>query len=298
MPNEPQTPKGTASTQPNTGEAPSSMNPDRQPTGAQDVGFRFQPGPDVPDWAVGKTPQELLSMTKQLYNTPYTPQSQQQQWQQPQPAQPQYTPPSDDEWLTRPTEAFNKAAQGIVQQQFAPQMQALMYNQAMANKMLVQQKFNDEFNRWGPEIEGELRKIPLESYTPDNLQLVVDLVRGRHARELQQEQIDREIQRRMEAGSITRPSAEDATTSLDRTDTVDLDSEELPAAYRQILKLQGVNNLRELDSFLLKYYGPDTNLRTAREQWFEKAKAGRVIIENAKGAFRREFDPPTEAANG
>jgi hypothetical protein len=57
-----------------------------------------------------------------------------------------------------------------------------------------------------------------------------------------------------------------------------LDKAELPSDYAAILKMRGITD-GELDRFLRAYYGPEVDLRTARKDWIEKAKAGAIIRE-------------------
>lgn len=54
----------------------------------------------------------------------------------------------------------------------------------------VQMQRADDFRRWGPEINIELQKLPMESWTLDNLKILVDIVKSRHIDELAAEKAE------------------------------------------------------------------------------------------------------------
>jgi len=118
------------------------------------------------------------------------------------PAQPQYQPPQyqqppaqyqqptgeigDDEFLTgRQVKQFGQQWQ----QQIAPQFQEVLNMTARTAYELAQTKYQKEFEKWGPEIQALVSNMPPQSRTLDNIGTVVDVVRGRHYRELVDEGI-------------------------------------------------------------------------------------------------------------
>jgi hypothetical protein len=175
-------------------------------------------------------------------------------------------------------------------------MEQFYASQAQTNLAIARQQHADSFKRWGPEIELQLRQLAPnpQLWTADNIGHVINLVRGQHAGEIDEEAFNAELQRRTESGTF-RPSSGPTGTSIVEQDTVDLNSDELPLEYRQQLQRVGITSTRQLDDFLRKCEGPDCNIEEERKKWFEQAKAGTVIIEGASG-FRREI--PMETRNG
>ncbi len=156
--------------------------------------YRFGAAPDVPAWAQGKTAKEVLEIGKNLYSiaerfnqTGQVQAPAQPQYQSPQQGY-QYQPPAqapveigDDEFLTgRQVKQFvSQQAQAL-----APQFQQSVNLAAQTTLGLVQQKYTNEFQRYGPEIQGYLANLPREAWSLDNLERVVKIVRAEHLDEL------------------------------------------------------------------------------------------------------------------
>jgi hypothetical protein len=176
---------------------------------------------------------------------------------------------------------------GTVQQnQFAPVIEQMAQANAANAKALAEQRYGDDFRRFGPEIHMELNRVPVQMQTFDNIRYVVDLVRGRHASELANELAEQRIQERMASGTLRPVTGGDGGVAL--TDPSSVDFSQLPEGYQAILE-RNRTTPRDLDVFLRKYYGEDVNLPDARKAWFENAKRGNVIVESVKGAgYRRE----------
>ena len=175
MPDEAQTPNGTPPSD------PSNAPPSSTPAGSAE--FRF--GAEAPEWARGKTANEVLNLATSMADT----------LQRVQPPKPQAAPapqaqpvqmPYTDEWLVQP----EKATQRVVGDMMTPMVQGLqsMTQQfASTARMLAESKFGDEFRRYGPEIDTLMAEVPPENRTLENYAKVVTYVRGSHFEELAKE---------------------------------------------------------------------------------------------------------------
>ena len=160
--------------------------------------FRFPDSAEIEPWARGKTAAEVLAIGKTMNTVlekfnqqgavqhPAQPQYQSQpQYQQPQYGYQQPPPPvetlGDDEFLTgRQVKLFGQQ----LAQSMAPQFQQAVNLAAQTAVGVAQTRYADEFKRWGPEINALVANMPRETLSLDNIGLVVDVVRGRHYREL------------------------------------------------------------------------------------------------------------------
>lgn len=149
----------------------------------------------------------------------------------------------DGDYLTG--RQFKQALQQV-QQQAQPQQQYV--NQALTStanlaRGLAEQRNPDVFKRWGNEVSQLLGRIPPELQTLDNIQLIVDTVRGRHVEELAQERAqtlaaqmqDPTMRSLGGAGSGSVPTTTNQPQSI-------LDNPSIPEAYRQRLKEQGLTD--------------------------------------------------------
>lgn len=117
--------------------------------------------------------------------TPQTPVPQ-SQMQTPQAA----SVPTDEMWTQRPNEAAAQVADARVQALLNPALaglQTFAAQNAQTIQALAEQKFADDYKRWGPEINGYISQIPVERRTLDSLEKVVKFVRGNHVDELASE---------------------------------------------------------------------------------------------------------------
>lgn len=93
--------------------------------------------------------------------------------------------PADDailtgkDWRTLSEQAFAQYIQ--------PAMQQSVDMAASASYAAVSQKHSRDFQRFGPEIQQELARVPKQYWTLDNLETVVTLIRGRHTDEVARE---------------------------------------------------------------------------------------------------------------
>lgn len=94
----------------------------------------------------------------------------------------------DDEYLT------GRQVKGILQQvanQPPPVDQQARNLAAQSVYAAAQIRWGEEFRRWKPEIDGEIRKLPVEYWTNDNLDVIVKMVRSNHIDELAAEKAQR-----------------------------------------------------------------------------------------------------------
>lgn len=297
----PPAPPAPSPTTPPTGAAPTGGTPtpasSATPTPAEQTGFRFSSGA-----LAGKTTAEAATLADQMY------QRLQQQtfasWgggqgaasapqgyapsQQPAPtpvapaARPE--PPKNEDWLNNPGEAAQRYAAYLQATQFAPQQLQTATMLAQSNKALVQMQRQDDFRRWGPEIELALQQYAPspEAWTPQNLTAVVDIVKARHVQEL----VEEELTKRGQAGNALggaslRPSAAGGTgTSASAPNVVDFDG--LPPGYRDVLRSLNVEQ-HTIDEFLVRTYvraGIEPDLDAARARWIKQVKRGDVFSDN------------------
>src|SRR5438876_8245554 len=289
------TPPPTTSVPPTTATPGISPSTSVAPSGAQDTGFRYTAGPNVPDYLVGRTPadaailmQQVMAQNQQLAARSWQPQAAQPQQYGYQPQQPAYQPPppaleppKPEEWLSDQAGATKRYADYLAATQFAPQLQAQAAQTAQTNRTLVQLQRPDEFRRWGPEIDITLQQMAPNpaSWTPQNVGAVVDMVKARHVNELIAEErakFTNEL-----GGASMRPSgANGVGTSALATNTVDFDK--LPPGYRDALKAINVDQ-RTIDEFLYRTYvksGLETDIDKARERWVKQVQRGDVFSDN------------------
>ena len=150
--NKPQPTEQPSTQESSAGETPTTSTsgeaaPTSQPAAAQDTGFRYAAGDDIPDWLVGKTAKEGAIVAQQLYQQllqvppgqagqapaqpaqPAQPQPQLPQYQPGGMAPPAYPPPGvggapqpELDWAGDPQAAATAQMQQYYQQHIAPQL--------------------------------------------------------------------------------------------------------------------------------------------------------------------------------
>ena len=194
--------------------------------------FRYPVDAKYPQWLHGKTPDEAAAIASGLYNQALSPQQQPQQQQHYQPYQSavsppqQYSVPDQDAWLTDPGTASQQQIQQMYQSELKPQLEAQANQLASIAVSNAQLQFPNDFNKWGPEIAQQLAQLPAASKTAENIKMVIDIVRGRHASEIQEEVIQKRMQQLQDAGTL-RPdgSVQGGNTSINPANRLDLDDE-------------------------------------------------------------------------
>lgn len=277
-------PNPTASGDPNSSGVNSA--PGTTPSPNQATNGQFTHGPSEwrypvdyhVDYLRGKTADEGARVLDQLYRQSLQGQPRQApqpQYQQPQPQQNQWAMPDDTDFLANPRQSFERAAQGMYQQQINPQIEAVIQNNASLARGMIQQRHSDLFKRFGPELQVEINRVEPRFQTMENLEMIADIVRGRHVSELAREQVEAEIQRRQSTGGM-RPdgSAGGSGPSAEPVNLIDFSK--LPDVQQQILRATFSTEKTFID-FARKYWGPDVDLKEAAKQWMEKSLNGGVI---------------------
>lgn len=278
----------TPATQATPGGTPSTAST-ADPARATDG--RFEPKEwrypsDYPvEYLRNKTAEEAARYTDMLYqqvrsNTP----PQQAQPVRPQGAPPapysQAAPPTQEDFLTDPAGATQRAIAYAQQTQLDPWAQQVGQNQAQMARNLIELREAEAFRRWGPEIDVEIqRQIPDARYrSPEALKLIVDIVRSRHVEELAEERMQAKL--RSMPQSMRADGAVGGGTSANAGGSIDFSSAGLPENYTRVLARANIKP-ETLDEFLQM-----TEVRTrgitldqARQEWLDKAKKGDIITE-------------------
>jgi hypothetical protein len=124
---------------------------------------------------------------------------------------------------------------------FANNTQSVDYGarQQAAGALLatVEMRRQEEFKRWGMEIRQELVKLDPGSWTLDNLNIVVDIVKSRHIDELAAEK----AQRLVNESHPTIRSGTGGTGSGVPYKQQNMDSEGVPREWSQAAKAAGIS---------------------------------------------------------
>ena len=216
-----------------------------------------------PAWAAGKTAEEILSiaapavemldkfnlsgkvigqppqsLTPQGYGQPTPAGYGQPQTGYAQP--PQAAQPDPNEY---PTWGQMQAwLQQQAQQSITPQITGLYENQAATNLQWLrgQDRYKVVFDKFGPEFNVELAKLQPHVRTLDNLQMLADLVKGRHVDEIARE-------RAAELAATTPPTMRSngfagSTGALPQDNGLGINSEKVPAAWREKAVAAGITD--------------------------------------------------------
>ena len=212
---------------PDVPETPSSPTP---PTGTPGAPAEYRYGNDqnLPEWARGKTATEILQLTQQLVEERVrgTP-----------PPTPQAAPvaqPGDDDYVT------GKDMRSLRQQataEFTPLIQQLAAQNAQTAYNLAKREHADIFKRYEPEIAQVLGRVPRDQWSLDVVENAVRFVKGNHVDELAEEKA-RRLVAQMEP--TIRSTGSGGATPVTRPPEQSLDSDKLPAAWRERAKQVGI----------------------------------------------------------
>ena len=303
----PPTPPTNPPPAPSTSATPSSG----PATGAQETGFRYTPGTGVPDFLIGKSAAEAAELVNQLYRqnqqlaaqamrppqapgyvpppTGYVPPPSyappaygQPQWQAPtMPVSTQQVhKPTPQDFIERPAEATEQYAQWLEATRFNPQFQQAASQNAQLAREMVAMRRPEDFKKYGPEIDLTLQKVAPDpnSWTPENINYVVDMVRGRHVEDLLAE--ERSRHQNAIGGASARPDGGSAPgASPAGTNAIDLDK--LPANYQAALRKLNLDQ-HSIDEFLVGAYvktGMEKDLDAARQRWVTQASRGDIVTD-------------------
>jgi hypothetical protein len=189
--------------------------------------------------------------------------------------------PSQDDFLTRPAEATKQYMDYMRQTEFQPALAQRDQMLAQLARDNVRSQDPAAFQKWGPEIELALQQYAPDpmARTPDNIRAVVDVVKGRHAHEIAEAEIEKRVQERLAGGLGSSLRADGAAgTSAASPGTLDLDK--LPPQYGAALKRLNLSQ-SDIDNFLIKAKCNVTGctLEQAREEWVKQASRGDIITD-------------------
>ncbi len=171
--------------------------------------YRF--GNDVDEWARGKSPEEVLAVTRTLMNAvgqpfrqaPPTP-----------PVPPSVTPPVQIDPEGYITGAQAQTIQRDAIAQFTQANTQAVELAASGNLAIVRQSYAKDFSRFGPEVYAELANLPKNLWSVDNIEKIVKYVKVGHIDELAREQAEQlvhsmEPSMRSIGGAGTAPAPQD-----------------------------------------------------------------------------------------
>lgn len=185
---------------------------------------------DPREWARGKTAAEVLNIAGQsvqaLYQVATMP------TQAPQRPQSSGFDLADDEIIDG--RRLKQLIGAMPQPQADPGMQDAMAQMALAT---VRRDHAEVFGRYGPEIMGHLAQLPRALWTVDNVARVVKMVRAEHVDEIAAEKAQALAS---QTGFAVRTNGSAPGYPGTNPSAPSLESEELPADYRDRLKKAGV----------------------------------------------------------
>lgn len=224
------------------------------------------PETDPRPWARGKTAEELLGLSDQMFQglqqLAATPPAYQQA-----PVQSGFQLPGDDDIVDGKTlKAMLAAVSAPQQDPFQQQSLAqLAYGQ-------VKQMEPKVFQKWEPEVLRHLNTMDKRMWTVDNIALVVKMVKAEHVDELASEKADALIAQK---GFSTRTTGAAPNGQGHANSETSLESDELPTDYRDRLKKAGVT-METVRSFCA------ANGMTVKA-WFDSAKKSAGVMGGANG---------------
>jgi hypothetical protein len=265
--------------------------------------YRVTNAPPGGEWMVGRTIDEVAQLAQQMYTqwqgatqsrynapgAPQAPQAPSYGYQAPSapptgsyaqaPAPPL---PANEDWLSNPAAAAQRYAEHLQATQVGPRLQQAALSVAHTNKALVQMQRPDEFKRWGVEIDLTLNQMAPDpsSWTPQNINAVVDVVKARHINDIIAE--ERAKYTNELGGASMRPSGAGAAGGTSGMAQKQVDFDKMPTGYRDALRTLNVEQ-STIDEFLWRTYvkgGLEPDMDKARERWIKQVQRGDVFSDN------------------
>jgi len=205
--------------------------------------FRFGSDPNVPQWAQGKTAEEVLAIARGYHDTfeRQVPQS------VPASAAPQsFAPPEQARFgqeamigNEQHTILTTKDLPKLFAQYVQPALQQSTDLAASGNYAAVQARHPSAFQKYGPEIQQELAKVPKQYWTLDNLETVVTLVYGRHRDDYAREEAQRLVSQMEPTIRPTGGGSGPVPTQSEQKNP--FESDEIPSDWKMRAKQAGIN---------------------------------------------------------
>ena len=156
----------------------------------------------------------------------------------------------------------------VASQYLDPRLQAVTNNLAGMALDAVKRQNAEVFEKYGPEVDILLSKVKREDWNVDNLSTSVDIVRGRHYRELVRSEAER-LAGQMEP--TLRSTGAAAVPVTPQEQQFSLQGDLLTQEQKDKLARAGVNE-RTIDEWC-------ASTGQTRQQFFESFNRGRVITE-------------------
>lgn len=236
------------------------------PTGTAPAPTEWRvPLDDPRPWARGKTASELLALSDQMANaiTTLAHQAPPQQAPAPMAYAPSPSPLDDDEIIDG--KRMKQILSAVVASQQPVQDDGTafaVYQTAMA---LARQSDPEAFASYAPEIEANIAQLPVKMRTLDNIRQIVRIVKADHVEELAERRA-----RDLVGNQKLTVRTNGAASQYHGASAPLLESDELPAPYRDLLAKKGVTEAQVRDFCR-------ANGMTV-EQWFKQAKGHTNII--------------------
>jgi len=226
-----------SSTPPGTTVPAPTSPPTTPPAAATATPLPYRFGNEVDEWARGKTPEEVLAVTRTLMNSvakPFQQQPPQQQYQAPAPAAP--TAIDLEGYVTG---AQAQAIQRDALAQIRPQYETAIDLAASGNLRVVRQQYERDFAKYAPEIMAKLATIPKASWSVDNLETIVKLVKVDHLDEIAGERAQ-QLAQQMEPTMRSIGGAGSAPVPQTQPDGFKAQWEKLPPEWRAKAEKEGI----------------------------------------------------------
>lgn len=198
---------------------------------------RFGNDPSLPEWARGKTKEEVLGITKSLVES--FPRAGQQA---PSGAPPAHSPPPASPMLDPESYVTNRDMQAMrdaAGQQFSGSVSRAVDLAADANYNQIKREYQKEFNRYLPEIHALLGTVAKDLWTIDNLKRVVKMVQVDHFDDYRSE-MEAEVASKQEVTMRSMGSA--GSLPVSQADkALSLESEKIPAEWKVRAQQKGIS---------------------------------------------------------
>lgn len=164
----------------------------------------------------------------------------------------------------------------MYRERVAPEIASAWEMAAGATQSAAKIQYAKEFEKYGPEIQGELQKLPPQMRTLDNISTVVTLVKGRHADEDREAYAREHAQRILtEMGQTIRPTG-GGSSSNSPIQPNPFESDDVPADWKSRAKTAGIT-----ESTLLEFCRSNDMTPDAFWKLFPKGTALQPIVAEA-----------------
>lgn len=225
------------------------------------------------EWARGKTANELLTLSSQMANALRSPAPPPQN----RPPENNGGLPTDETWISRPTDAAAAVADARIAAALTPAlagMQSLVAANAANTRWQAEQQFKDTFAKWGPEVDALMKDVAPEHRTLDNYGKVVKYVRATH-----EDEIVAERARQMIANGGSMGERSGGAQGGPINSNAVYDATKLPAGLGAVANQKGLT-----ESMVVEFCKKNG---WSLERWMTEAQNGKVFT--STGPFTHEM---------